>query len=401
MSDHDDARAARESRSGWTPRRGARDARDRPLRRGGARGRADRLRARHQRGAVLRHRPPHGRSRRAAARGPRRRSCSAAGTRARRWRSSRAATPAAPRAAEGQRPASAARWSASARKAATTRGSNCAPGAALELLDRDLGAHRLAVAAVGGHRLVGVADEHDPRGERDRLAGQLVGVALAVHALVGRAHDRGDALERRRGLQDALADDRVAAHELPLGVVERAGLVEDRVGDGDLAHVVQLRRLAQVLELLGQQAEPLADRDGELRHAVDVGPERGMALRQRAQQHVARLAPGRDAAAVLLQVHALVRDVEGVLGAGGLRRAADLAVGAGDREAVAVLAERLGGVREHHVDVAVLGRTRARRTRRRPSGRPRRGPRRTSRRALLRRIGGSRRRGGRRRRCRP
>ena len=81
-----------------------------------------------------------------------------------------------------------------------------------------------------------------------------------------------------------------------------------------------------------------------------------MALRQRAQQHVARLAPRRYAAAVLLQVHALVGDVERVLGAGGLRRQHHRAVGAGDREAVPVLAERLGGFREQLVDVAVLGR---------------------------------------------
>ena len=198
-------------------------------------------------------------------------SCAAAGRRARRWRSSRAATPAAPTAAE----LSALSGDGAAGVGEPAEGRDHArvelrAGAALELLDRDLGAHRLAVAAVGGHRLEGVAHEHDPRGERDRLARELVGVAVAVHALVRRAHDRRHALERGRGLQDALADDRVAAHELPLGVVQRARLVEDRVGDGDLAHVVQLRRLAQVLELLGRQAEPLADREGELRHAVDV-----------------------------------------------------------------------------------------------------------------------------------
>ena len=50
---------------------------------------------------------------------------------------------------------------------------------------------------------------------------------------------------RRR---DALADDRVTADELPLGVVERAGLVQDRVRDGDLADVVQLGGVADCVD---------------------------------------------------------------------------------------------------------------------------------------------------------
>ena len=44
------------------------------------------------------------------------------------------------------------------------------------------------------------------------------------------------------------------AHALPLVGVERTGLVEDRVGDGDLADVVQLGGGGDQVELLGAPA---------------------------------------------------------------------------------------------------------------------------------------------------
>ncbi len=45
------------------------------------------------------------------------------------------------------------------------------------------------------------------------------------------AHEPRDWPQRWRGVEDALAEDRVLAHELPLVRVQRARLVEDRVGD--------------------------------------------------------------------------------------------------------------------------------------------------------------------------
>jgi hypothetical protein len=52
--------------------------------------------------------------------------------------------------------------------------------------------------------------------------------------------ERRDRLQRRRHLDDCLADHPVAAHEHALVLVERAGLGQDRVGDRDVADVVQL-----------------------------------------------------------------------------------------------------------------------------------------------------------------
>src|SRR3954451_20234697 len=64
-----------------------------------------------------------------------------------------------------------------------------APCAALQHGERLLARDRLAVWAVGGHRVEGVADRHDPRAEGDLLAHQPVRVAAAVVALVARADD--------------------------------------------------------------------------------------------------------------------------------------------------------------------------------------------------------------------
>ncbi len=145
-------------------------------------------------------------------------------------------------------------------KAATTCGSNCVPAQRCSSCERRLRIHPRAVGAVLRHRVVGVADGDDPRAERDLLAGERVGVARAVPALVAGADHRRDRREARRGGDDALADQRVAAHELPLVVVERPGLGEDLVGDRDLADVVELGGQAHVVHLVARGGRAAARR---------------------------------------------------------------------------------------------------------------------------------------------
>jgi hypothetical protein len=94
---------------------------------------------------------------------------------------------------------------------------------------------RLPVGAVGGHRVVGVADEDDPRAERNLFAGEALGIAAPVEALVLVAHERQDVAQELDRGQDALAHDGVALDDGPLLVGEGAVLVEDRLGDRDLA----------------------------------------------------------------------------------------------------------------------------------------------------------------------
>ena len=67
-----------------------------------------------------------------------------------------------------------------------------------------------------------------------------------------------------------------------------------------------------VVELLAVEAEVAADGLGELGHAAEMALEAGMALGQGAQQNVGALALGRRAAGVLLRVHALVGDEQGL-----------------------------------------------------------------------------------------
>ena len=68
----------------------------------------------------------------------------------------------------------------------------------------------------------------------------------------GTAKSREDAADP---LQHPLALDRVLAHHLPLGVVERAFLVDDLVGDGDLADVVEEGGELDVAALLVAETE--------------------------------------------------------------------------------------------------------------------------------------------------
>ena len=124
------------------------------------------------------------------------------------------------------------------------------------------------------------------------LAGQPVRVAAAVPALVARAHEARHGPQRWSREQDALADDRVPAHEAPLGLVERPGLLEDRVGDGDLADVVELGGVRDVVELLAVHPQLAADGEREVGRTAQVHVQVGLALGEAAQQHVARLATG-------------------------------------------------------------------------------------------------------------
>jgi hypothetical protein len=81
----------------------------------------------------------------------------------------------------------------------------------------------------------------------------------------------------------------MAAHEGPLLGVEGAGLVEDLLGDGQLADVVQLGGLAEVRLVLDGEAHPLPDRLGQPGHGGVAFDQLGVAFLERAQQGVTGL----------------------------------------------------------------------------------------------------------------
>ena len=178
-------------------------------------------------------------------------------------------------------------------KSSTRLGSNCVPAQRRSSASASLRAHRLA----GRARVAVIASKASQTAMMRAPSGissprEAVGVAAAVPALVARADEPGDAARSAGAArEDALADQRVLAHQLPLRVVERPGLVEDLVGDRDLADVVQLGGAREHVELLGVEAEPPRRRAA----ASAATPSRWslelrLALAQEPQQHVARLA---------------------------------------------------------------------------------------------------------------
>src|SRR5207245_11798285 len=108
-------------------------------------------------------------------------------------------------------------------------------------------------------------------------------------ALVRGAHDHRDGSHRGRGVEDALAEDRVLTYEVPLRALKRVWLLEDRVGDTHLADVVQQGRALQLVELLRRHPVAAADAEAPARHVNGMGLERGLLGAHYADQDVARL----------------------------------------------------------------------------------------------------------------
>ena len=138
--------------------------------------------------------------------------------------------------------ARAASATATATSASHDRGVELRARAARELGAGVLERQRLAVRAVGRHRVEGVAGADDPRLDRDVVAGEAVGVAGAVPALVAGADDPPTLASRPPTCSSIRCPSTVCVlHHGPLGVVERAVLVDDLVRDADLAYVVEER----------------------------------------------------------------------------------------------------------------------------------------------------------------
>ena len=172
-------------------------------------------------------------------------------------------------------------------------------GAAFELRTRLGGRQRLAVGPVDPERVPGVAGQHDPRGQRDRLAREAVRIAVAVPALV-RVPDRGrDRVEAGQRAQDALADRGMRVDERPLLLLEPARLVQQAVGDADLADPVQQRRRADVGDLRAVEAEAGRHGHGQPLDRVRVLAGVAVACLQRQRERAHHRVVGRGDALVL------------------------------------------------------------------------------------------------------
>ena len=147
-----------------------------------------------------------------------------------------------------------------------------APALLAHQLDRLLERVGGAVDAVGGERVEHVRDRHDPSLDRDRLAGEAARVAAAVPLLVVAEGDRRRHVEDRGGgaAQQPVALLGVGLHDRALLGGERAGLQQDRVGDRDLADVVQRCRVAEPLAELAVEPGLLGEQRREAPDPLDV-----------------------------------------------------------------------------------------------------------------------------------
>src|SRR5512142_2383958 len=127
-----------------------------------------------------------------------------------------------------------------------------------------------AVGPVGRHRVEGVADEDDPRLDRDLLASLAVRIAVAVPALVAGAHDGPDLREPVDRSQDPLAELRVLLDHEPLLRRQRARLLQDLGRDPDLADVVEEGAELEPLQRAALEPQLLADHHGHVRDPAGV-----------------------------------------------------------------------------------------------------------------------------------
>jgi hypothetical protein len=86
----------------------------------------------------------------------------------------------------------------------------------VQLCDRGLGRECPAVGPLGDHRIERVARGHDAGGERDLPAGEAVGIAPTVPALVRGANRRRQTPKPLRPQQDLRAAIGVGSYDVPL-----------------------------------------------------------------------------------------------------------------------------------------------------------------------------------------
>ena len=110
----------------------------------------------------------------------------------------------------------------------------------------------------------GVAGVDDARLDWNLLTLEAIRIAGAVPALVLRPNDGTQRGKEGHGSKNALADNRVLAHDGKFLGRQRSGLLQDVAGDADLADVVEQGTILQQAQLVGRQMKALSDVDSEL-----------------------------------------------------------------------------------------------------------------------------------------
>src|SRR5207245_384202 len=117
----------------------------------------------------------------------------------------------------------------------------------------------------------GVADGDDPRQAWNVRAGEPIWIPGAVVPLVVVADDRQQAGARAQWRDDGLTDDRVLAHRCELVGVKWSRLEQDRVGDTDLADVVDEPAAVKRVQVRRPKAHPASDLARRFGHPLGMG----------------------------------------------------------------------------------------------------------------------------------
>src|SRR5205823_13432534 len=110
-----------------------------------------------------------------------------------------------------------------------------------------------AIDAVARDRVEGVGDGEDARVQIDLRAAAARRVARAVETLVVLGDDARRAREKFDLAENLCAEHGMLAHALPLTLIERRGLAQDRIRNADLTDVVQERAELQRAQSLVRQ----------------------------------------------------------------------------------------------------------------------------------------------------
>ncbi len=161
-------------------------------------------------------------------------------------------------------------------------------------LDGLLFRHGRVVNAAMGEGVVNVGQGYDAGRLGYGQAGEAVGIAAAVPALVMTEGNLVGHLQhrRRRAFQHAGAQGRVRFHDLEFFVREPAGLLQDGVGNADLADVVHGGGHADVADLDRRPAEDFGEELAIEAGALDVRAGLFVAITRCAEQAQDRLFVG-------------------------------------------------------------------------------------------------------------
>ena len=163
------------------------------------------------------------------------------------------------------------------------------PGVPADFLLGGFRGEGLAIGAVVDHGVVGIHDTDDSRENRNVRAGELLGIAVSVPALVVGENHRRNGTKLVGGHGDLVALFRVGFQDHPLRGREGAGLVEDFQGDPDFADVMKQAEHLQVGELGIGQTDAPAEGLAHLLGALDMGLGVRVGLLKRADKRADRL----------------------------------------------------------------------------------------------------------------